>query len=46
MMIYEVVLWQQTANRLQRLRKDLEGGDDEEIDESNQEEWGVGGGDE
>jgi DNA-binding PadR family transcriptional regulator len=45
MMIYEVVLWSQTANRLKRLRKDLEGSDDEEIDES-VEQWGAGGSDE
>jgi DNA-binding PadR family transcriptional regulator len=45
MMIYEVVLWSQTANRLERLRKDLEGGDDGEIDESDEEQWGAGGGD-
>lgn len=44
MMTYEVVLWSQTARRLERLRKDLEGGDDEEIDEGVG-RWGAGGGD-
>ncbi len=44
MMTYEVVLWSQTARRLERLRKDLEGGDDEGIDEGVG-GWGAGGGD-
>ncbi len=39
MMIYEVVLWNQTAKRLARLRKDLEGSEDQEIDDG-VEQWG------
>jgi DNA-binding PadR family transcriptional regulator len=42
MMTYEVTLWSQASHRLARLRKDLEGGEDEEINEGD-EQWRAGG---